>query len=840
MASPVDREPRHSVPAGMVPAGMVPAGIAVGPRFDVRFEPEGGLLELAKPLRIAAVEIESLSLALGRVRFPLAVGGGAVRFRTRRTTARRARMRIDLRALAALCAERGVQLRFAGVTRDGALRCVLVDAAGALAFEATPLADGADVAFALRAARAATDGPAPALARVLAALRPLGATLDGESGLLRLRRPLRLVLREALASHGWRVPDERGVRLAAPQLDDRSLTLATASDGASETLSGAPAPSASEDRQTPAQHEARERPHAESDGSAARDLGLREDARLLAPVMVALEASDTDAARARIERLVARGDASAVRPALRELAAALSVDVGDPRAGFEVASLSVAEDDVVAASLAASLSLRLALRAGDADAAASAARRVDACESAGELAAAALQAAARALDATRIVVRAELLTRAAARSPSDAQLAAEAVAASVAAGDLHAAERTARRALTEIAEPAARVSVVRAAASELASDAAALALAPLWDEGLALAADDPLLLVAASRAHLASGDTLSALTLIDRAASASLALGEPRLAAAQLARAAMLATALGRDDGAAERLANAAALDPEDGGAILAALAATQERIGAMDDAAAVYARLLARGPGRAQSDALVAAIRLHLARTEPREARAFLEAARRVAPLHSALPELSAAVDAAIADGWTSSPGSLCAIDVFALAGVARDASDPGAVVRAVSDALRAGAPAGELPALVAAGRLAVDRLAPADAAQLRATLADLVAAVSEHIVDESDLAALEPHASTDEARAVLAGRSAQLLRGAGQGGPAARALARAGVVRRDAATLRAAIDLAMRAEAWDDAASIVQEALEVVGDGPARAQLIARAATIAEKRRP
>jgi len=823
----------------MVPAGIVPAGIAAGPRFDVRFEPEGGLLELAKPLRIAAVEIESLSLALGRVRFPLAVGGGAVRFRTRRTTARRARIRIDLRALAALCAERGVQLRFAGATRDGALRCVLVDAAGVLAFEATPLPDGADVAFALRAARAATDGPAPALARVLAALRPLGVTLDGESGLLRLRRPLRLVLREALASHGWRVPDERGVRLASPRLDDRSLTLATSSDGASETLSGAPAPSASEDRQPAAQHDARELAHAESDGSAARDLALREDARLLAPVMVALEASDTDAARARIERLVARGDASAVRPALRELSAALSVDVGDPRAGFEVASLRVAEDDVVAASLAASLSLRLALRAGDADAAASAARRVDACESAGELAAAAMQAAARAFDATRIGVRSELLTRAAARSPSDARLAAESVAASVAAGDLQAAERTARRALTEIAEPAARVSVVRAAAAELASDAAALALAPLWDEGLALAADDPLLLVAASRAQLASGDTLGALTLIDRAASASLALGEPRLAAAQLAHAAMLATALGRDDGAAERLANAAALDPEDG-AILAALAATQERIGAMDDAASAYARLLALGPGRMQIDAPVAATRLHLARAEPRDARAFFEAARRVAPAHPALPELSAAVDAAIADGWTSSPGSLRAIDVFALAGVARDASDPAAVVRAVCDALRAGVPAGELPALVAAGRLAVHRLTHAEAAQLRATLADLVAAVSEHIVDESDLAALEPHASTDEARAVLAGRSAQLLRGAGQGGPAARALARAGVVRRDAATLRAAIDLAMRAEAWDDAASIVQEALEVVGDGPARAQLIARAATIAEKRRP
>jgi hypothetical protein len=116
---------------------------------------------------------------------------------------------------------------------------------------------------------------------------------------------------------------------------------------------------------------------------------------------------------------------------------------------------------------------------------------------------------------------------------------------------------------------------------------------------------------------------------------------------------------------------------------------------------------------------------------------------------------------------------------------------------------------------------------------------LADAAARVVEHLADPSDLAALEPHASTDDARAVLAQRLGQVLRGAGQGGAAARALARAGVVRRDAATLRAAIELAMRAEAWDDAATVVREALEVVGDGPARSYLAARAAEIAGKQR-
>lgn len=817
MGAPVDRQPKEG------------AGATAGPRFDVRFEPEGGLLELAKPLRISAAEVESLSLSLGRVRFPLAVGGGAARFRTRRTTARRARVRVDLRALAALCAASGVRLRFAGVTSGDALRCALVDGSGALAFEATPLADGADLVFGLRGARAATDGPAPPLARVLVALRPLGAVLDAESGLLRLHRPLRVVLREAMAGHGWRVPDERAVRLGAPLLDERSLLLSTFSDAASETLSGAPAPRLAA---------AADAPPRAADAPEVRDVALREDARLLAPVLAALDAADLDGARAHLGRLIARGGVAGENRAVRELAAALSVDAGDPRAAFELASLDAPESDLAGTSLAASLSLRLALRAGDADAAASAARRVDACEASGELAAAALRAAAWCFDDSRVSGRAELLVRAAGRAAGDAALAAEAVAAAIAAHDLPSAERAARRALAELSTPSARITLLHAAAAAIRSDGAALLLAPLWDEGLALAPDDPALLSAAARASRAAGDSAAALAFLDRAASSSVAAGEPRAAASLLADAASLASALGRDDGAAGRLLRAVDLDPDDG-AMLAALAATHERLGAGDDAAAVYMRLLSRGPARAQVEALLRAVRLHLGRSEPREARAFLEAARRVAADHGALPALAVEVDSAIADGWASSPGSLRAIDVFALAGVARDASDPAALVRAITEALRAPAPVSEVPALVAAGRLAAERLTAADAAELLASLADAVAVSAEHVVDPSDLAVLEPHATTDEARVILARRSAQLLRGAGQGGAAARALARAGVVRRDAATLRAAIDLAVRAEAWEDAASIVREALEVVGDGPARAQLVARAAAIAEKRR-
>jgi hypothetical protein len=155
------------------------------------------------------------------------------------------------------------------------------------------------------------------------------------------------------------------------------------------------------------------------------------------------------------------------------------------------------------------------------------------------------------------------------------------------------------------------------------------------------------------------------------------------------------------------------------------------------------------------------------------------------------------------------------------------------------VLDGLAGAAPVAEASSLVAAGCTAAARLPSAEAAPLLRTLAEAAARVCEHLADPGDLSTLETHAATDVARAALAQRLGQVLRGAGQGGAAARALARAGVVRRDAATLRAAIELAVRAEAWDDAATVVREALEVVGEGPARAYLAARAAEIAGKQR-
>ena len=81
------------------------------------------------------------------------------------------------------------------------------------------------------------------------------------------------------------------------------------------------------------------------------------------------------------------------------------------------------------------------------------------------------------------------------------------------------------------------------------------------------------------------------------------------------------------------------------------------------------------------------------------------------------------------------------------------------------------------------------------------------------------------DPFERARNARAI-----AERLRASGRLADAARALARAGVIARDAATLRAALDLADKASDAAAALEVISRALEVVGTGPARAFLEAR----------
>lgn len=98
-----------------------------------------------------------------------------------------------------------------------------------------------------------------------------------------------------------------------------------------------------------------------------------------------------------------------------------------------------------------------------------------------------------------------------------------------------------------------------------------------------------------------------------------------------------------------------------------------------------------------------------------------------------------------------------------------------------------------------------------------------------------DENLAANETHdASKLEALALRARATAESLRASGRLGEAALALAQAGTIVPDAATLRAALELAEKAGAWNEARTIVDLALSMVCDGPARGPLEARRAAI------
>ncbi|MEQ9704413.1 MAG: hypothetical protein RLO54_41585, partial [Sandaracinaceae bacterium] len=84
-----------------------------------------------------------------------------------------------------------------------------------------------------------------------------------------------------------------------------------------------------------------------------------------------------------------------------------------------------------------------------------------------------------------------------------------------------------------------------------------------------------------------------------------------------------------------------------------------------------------------------------------------------------------------------------------------------------------------------------------------------------------------LAAHAPDEEARATYLRAASRRLREEGRPGPAALALAEVGASKRDTAMLRAALTAAERAGDLDAARRIVALALDVVGDGPARAAL-------------
>jgi tetratricopeptide (TPR) repeat protein len=744
-----------------------------GPRFALRFEDGRGRLTLARPLRFALGVVERLELDLGPLRFPIDLSAGPGRFSTRRTRVRSARLRVDVAPLLAAVVEEPLELRALAPAPEGP-SWALRDAFGTVAFETRLAGEGPDLRIALSNARAATEGPAPPLVRAHVAAGALGLAADEDRGARVVPRALSALLAEALVPHGWRVPDDRATRLAVEGAGPHRVVLRTLEAGEAEGGSADPA---------------------------------WEVARRLSPIVAALAVGQVEEARRRWRALEERaGDG---RAALVQEAAALGLAPAR-RADRGPAGHA--------------LRLRAALRDGRADAAAEHARALADAEPCDAVAVEGLCAAADLAAASHPDLAAGLLDRAAARRPSDGRLALRLAEALARAGRLEELEAALESALSAREPGPERGAFAREAATvcELAGQA------PLADRMWRAAAEDrpgdPRVLEGLAAAHERSGEHARALSLYDRAAAAHRRDADGEAEARACLAAARAAEAAGREDVAEDRLTRAA----EGGGdaGAWAALARVRRRIGASRAARRAEDRLLAAlervppgGAPDAVAEALAAAAAAALDDGRGERARSFLAALERVRPEAPELAGLRGRLDEAELRAQASAPARLWELPADRALRVLAAADDPGAVLEAARRDARD------------ADRVARGVAEAARAASAHPALAALLAGAAAELVDRIDdpeaLLALEPHAADPDARARLARAASVRFREAGRPGPAARALARAGAARRDTAMLRAALGAAERAGDHEAAREIVELALGVVGDGPARAVL-------------
>lgn len=779
-------------------AGAIDA--SAGPRFALRFEAGRGVLALAKPMRVAGGVLEALELTIAVLRFPLDVTAGAIRFRTSRTRVVSAVVRLDVRAIERAAAARGVRLRVLFASADGRLSLGIVDAFGALAVELDVAPEGPDLVAAVREVRAAVDAPEPAWARALGALRTLGVVLDEERGLLLLARPLRATLREALVAQGWRAPDERGTELTAPTLEDGLVTL---------SLSRRPTDRA----------------------RAGRWLEAAESARSLAPALVALALGDRDKARAAVRDARGRlGDGiGPARDSLTRLGASLDADSDEGAAGA-LASLAGLGD--AGALLGTTVAFRIALRARDADGAARAARAIDAGEVSPDVAFDALAAAARLAGPARAASALDLWMRASARRPDDLAALEAWIDAAARGGPVDALERALERAIVGASSEPARATLAISAARSLDRSGDHDRAARLWARALDYAPENAEALGGHAEALLRRGELEDALVALERAAELRKSVGDTGRAALAYRRAAAALAALGRHDACAERLERATALDSGVPDAWLE-LARARLRMGDAARAAVALSGLLALAPrlGASLAGALAEAATMCLERLSDTDAaRPFVTALARVAPTDARFASLERTLAVRSADRWLETPDRLLGADAGLLDDVARNASDPaqaGVVLLALTE--RAAASGG---ASAAALREATLRAAlRSDDRGLAERAVDAALGAGHQSRDPAVAAALDARASEhDPARARA--RAAE-LKERGQLAAAARVLARAAVSARDAALVRAALELAERGSEWQVALEIVDLALGLLGGG-ARDALLARRAEI------
>jgi hypothetical protein len=290
------------------------------PAFSLRFERGRGRLVLTRPFDVhldagapsgppSFARLSALELDLGPTRGGIRLKGGWSSVRTYRTEALAAVLEVDPTDATWPTGAGVARATLEGAAPGNALRVSFREGRRVIACELHPRWRGGDLALAVRTLRATSRRGPSALADLLEVLRPLGAELDTDAGVVVVARPIVRLLAEALLPLGMRIPSTRGAALDGPTVavDDRGRAVLRVRLGESTAAGRAGKSSAGHVRAARAEHDA----HAE--------------ARLLAAFTRALATGDVAAARHELGRVRAR-----LAPSTEEeLRAALELELDD-------------------------------------------------------------------------------------------------------------------------------------------------------------------------------------------------------------------------------------------------------------------------------------------------------------------------------------------------------------------------------------------------------------------------------------------------------------------------------------------------------------------------------
>lgn len=261
------------------------------PAFALRLEGGHGRLKLTRPFPVRANDrkgdasllgtLVELVLDLGAIRGSVRFRGGWTAVRTFHTELVSAVIDLDLEALSR--AAPGPTLFVEGaLAAERGMRASLREGKRVVAFDAAIRWRDDDALVVLDQVRASERRGPSALADVLDALAPSGAKLEPETGAVRIPRPVRRFLAEALLPLGMRVPVVRGLAHAPPtvHVDGRGRSILRIAVGSAAA-------------------------RASSLGSTPTEppTDVHRRARLVASVTAALAEGDITAAARELERL---------------------------------------------------------------------------------------------------------------------------------------------------------------------------------------------------------------------------------------------------------------------------------------------------------------------------------------------------------------------------------------------------------------------------------------------------------------------------------------------------------------------------------------------------------